>query len=123
MAKTDAVLGETGNNYSNGDGVMFYPGTDTAYPAESYGVQGPLASLRLKYWRRGIQDVDYLALAQQKDPVKTQQILNQIVPKALWEYGVNDPSDPTWVRTDISWSNDPDVWEAARKQLADIIEK
>lgn len=118
----DAVLGEKGGSYSNGDGVMFYPGTDTVYPAESYGVQGPFASLRLKYWRRGIQDVDYLALAQQKDPVKAQQIIDQIVPKVLWEYGVNDPNDPTWVLTDISWSNNPDVWETARHQLADIIE-
>jgi hypothetical protein len=26
------------------------------------------------------------------------------------------------VRTDVSWSTDPDVWEAARAELADIIE-
>jgi hypothetical protein len=26
------------------------------------------------------------------------------------------------VRTDISWSTDPDDWEAARAELADIIE-
>jgi hypothetical protein len=35
---------------------------------------------------------------------------------------VSDPQDPTWVRTDISWSTDPDDWEAARAELADIIE-
>jgi hypothetical protein len=40
----------------------------------------------------------------------------------LWEYGVSDPEDPTWVLTDISWSIDPDDWEAARTELADIIE-
>ena len=40
----------------------------------------------------------------------------------LWEYGVEDPGDPTWVLTDISWSTDPDDWEAARAELADIIE-
>ena len=38
------------------------------------------------------------------------------------EYGVEDPGDPTWVLTDISWSTAPDVWEAARAELADIIE-
>lgn len=32
------------------------------------------------------------------------------------------PVTPTYVRTDISWSIDPDVWEAARSQLAGIIE-
>src|SRR5205814_2116024 len=59
----DAILGETGWNYANGDGVLFYPGTDMVYPTDSYGVQGPFASLRLKDWRRGLQDVDYLTLA------------------------------------------------------------
>ena len=117
----DNVLGETGWNYSNGDGVLFYPGTDTIFPAESYGVQGPFASLRLKHWRRGIQDMDYLVLAAEIDPVRVGQIVDSMVPTVLWEYGVYDPNDPTWVRADISWSTDPDDWEAVRAELADII--
>ena len=117
----DPVLGETGWNYSNGDGVLFYPGTDTVFPAESYGVRGPFASLRVKQWRRGIQDVDYLVLAAAKDALRVQQIVSERVPKVLWEYGVSDVDDPTWVRSDISWSIDPDAWEAARAELAEII--
>jgi hypothetical protein len=35
---------------------------------------------------------------------------------------VEDPNDPTWLLTDISWPTDPDDWEAARAELADIIE-
>jgi hypothetical protein len=118
----DPELGEAGWNYFNGDGVLFYPGTDTRYPEESYGASGPFASLRLKLWRRGIQDVDYLTLAAAINPTRTSEIVNEMVPKALWEYGVSDPGDPNWVLTDISWSTDPDVWEAARAELADIIE-
>jgi len=118
----DESLGQAGWNYFNGDGVLFYPGTDTHYPEESYGVLGPLASLRLKYWRRGIQDVDYLTLAAAINPTGTAEIVEAMVPQVLWEYGVSDPGDPTWVRTDISWSTDPDDWEAARAELADIIE-
>lgn len=118
----DSVLGETGWNYSNGDGVLFYPGTDTIYPDSSYGVMGPFASLRLKQWRRGIQDVDYLVLADRIDHERVMQIVNDMVPSVLWEVGVEDPDDPTWVLTDISWSTNPDVWEAARAELADIIE-
>ena len=118
----DASVGQMGWNVSNGDGVMFYPGTDTVFPAESYGVQGPMASLRLKTWRRGIQDVDYLTLAAAINPTRVQQIVQSLVPKALWEFGVSDPSDPTWVRTDISWSINPDVWESARAELSAIIE-
>ncbi|MBC8450421.1 MAG: DUF4091 domain-containing protein [Chloroflexi bacterium] len=114
--------GQAGWNYFNGDGVLFYPGTDTRFPDESYGASGPFASLRLKMWRRGIQDVDYLTLAASVNPTRTAEIVNEIVPTVLWEYGVEDPGDPTWVRTDISWSTDPDDWEAARAELADIIE-
>ena len=122
LERVDTVLGETGWNYLNGDGVLLYPGTDTRFPADSYGALGPLVSLRLKHWRRGIQDVDYLTLASAVDPVCTAEIVNRVLPKALWEYGVSDPEDPTWVLADISWSIDPDVWEAARTELADIIE-
>ena len=118
----DNVLGETGWNYLNGDGVLLYPGTDTRFLGDSYGVMGPFASLRLKHWRRGIQDVDYLTLAAEIAPERTAEIVNEIVPTVLWEVGVSDPEDPTWVLTDISWSTDPDVWEAARAELGDIIE-
>jgi hypothetical protein len=120
--ENDDELGESGWNYFNGDGVLFYPGTETRFPHDSYGVMGPFASLRLKHWRRGIQDVDYLALAAEIDPERTAEIVSGIIPRVLWEYDVSDPEDPTWVLTDISWSTNPDVWEAARADLADIIE-
>lgn len=118
---SDPVLGETGWNHSNGDGVLFYPGTDVLFPADSYGVDGPFASLRLKHWRRGLQDAEYLALAAARNPAAVTALVNSMLPKTLWEYGVNDPSDPTWVLTDVSWPDSPDAWEAARRQLAEII--
>ncbi len=118
----DPEFGQTGGNYLNGDGVLMYPGTDTRFPADSYGVLGPFASLRMKHWRRGIQDVDYLKLAEVISPTRTTAIVNAMIPKVLWEAGVSDPEDPTWVLTDISWSTDSDAWEAARAELADIIE-
>ncbi|HVO33195.1 MAG TPA: glycoside hydrolase domain-containing protein, partial [Elusimicrobiota bacterium] len=106
----DPILGETGWNHTNGDGVLFYPGTDLIFPADSYGVMGPFASLRLKQWRRGIQDVDYLTLAAAIDPTTVQNLVNSIVPKAEWEYGVTDVNDPSYVFSAVSWSNNPDVW-------------
>jgi hypothetical protein len=117
----DPSIGQTGWNYTNGDGVLFYPGTDVLYPVDSYNVDGPFVSLRLKLWRRGLQDVDYLTLANAINPAAAQALVNQMVPKALWEYGVSEPNDPTWVRADISWTTDSNAWESARKQLADII--
>jgi hypothetical protein len=116
------VFGEVGKGHANGNGVLFYPGTDLVYSKDSYGVSGPIASLRLKFWRRGIQDVDYLVLANKIDPAATQSILHKMVPKALWDYGVSDPNDPTWVATDISWSINPNDWESARSALAHIID-
>ncbi len=115
-------LGNTDGNYGNGEGVLFYPGTDRIFSQDSYELEGPIASLRLKHWRRGIQDADYLALARKIDARRTDAIIQRMVPKVLWENGLTDLSDPTWVRTDISWPTKPDVWEAARAELADIIE-
>jgi hypothetical protein len=118
----DPELGESGWMYSNGDGVLFYPGTDLLFPVDSYGVAGPFASLRMKTWRRGIQDGEYLALAEAVDAEAVEAIVARMVPLVMWEYGVDDPGDPTWVRADISWSTDPDDWERARGELAGIIE-
>jgi hypothetical protein len=44
-----------------------------------------------------------------------------MIPKVLWEVGVTDPNDPSYVHTDIGWSIDPDDWEKARRTLAGII--
>jgi hypothetical protein len=117
----DAVQGQTGRSYSNGDGVLFYPGTDKFFPADSYGVDGPFASLRMKHWRRGLQDYEYLKLASQADPTATADIVNAMIPRVVWEVGVDNPKDPTYVHSDISWSTDPDDWEATRAHLAQLI--
>lgn len=119
--RLSAKYGETGHDYNNGDGVLFYPGTDRRYPEDSYNIPGPIASLRLKLWRRGIQDADYLAMASAIDPAAVDALVKKMVPKALWEVGVSDPKDPTYVHADISWPLDPDEWENARRALAKII--
>ena len=115
----DPVRGEWSFGHTNGEGVLFYPGTDVLYPKDSYKVTGVFASLRLKYWRRGIQDIDYVTMAAAIDPDKTQKIVDRMVPRAFWDY--KDLGG--WMIDDISWSINPDDWEAARAQLAQIIEK
>ena len=118
----DPIIGEAGVfNYSNGDGVLMYPGTDRVFPAESRNIDGPIASLRMKHWRRGIQDVKYIQLAMEIDPAATQAIINTMVPEVMWELGVADENDPTYVHKPPSWSTDPDDWESARAQLVSII--
>jgi hypothetical protein len=118
----DRSIGETGSNgTSNGNGLLVYPGTDLGNPDSSYGVNGPFASLRLKEWRRGIQDTDYLALANQIDPAATQAVISQAVPRALWENPAPG-GDPTFFIGSISWSSNPDDWEGKRAQLSQIID-
>ncbi|RPI61927.1 MAG: DUF4091 domain-containing protein, partial [Planctomycetaceae bacterium] len=112
-----------GTTANNGDGVLIYPGTDRIYPAESYNVNGPIGGVRLKAWRRGIQDGDYLALAAQVDAGVVDQLVQETVQKALFEVEYNNPNEPTWgAKGPLGWSNNPDLWEAARAELADIIE-
>jgi len=100
---------------SNGNGVLFYPGTDAIFPTSSYGIAGPIASLRLKYWRRGIEDIDYVTMAYAINPTAVTNLVQQMVPQALWELTNTNGGGP-------SWSSDPDDWEAARLALAHIID-
>jgi hypothetical protein len=122
--QNDKVLGKTGWNYFNGDGVLLYPGTDLLFDEDNYNVQGPFASLRLKHWRRGLQDVDYLTLAAEVDSLRTSRIVEKMIPVMLWEVGceIYQGECDGWIQADISWPTDPDDWEEARAELADIIE-
>jgi len=120
-ATADPTYGTTGG--ANGNGVFMYPGTDTAFPASSYAIDGPIASLRLKHWRRGLQDVDYLTLAAAIDPTSVSALVAMMVPSVLWEQQCHDPtSDCSYTYAPITWSADPDDWEAARTALAHIID-
>lgn len=120
VSHRDYSIGATGGDgTSNGNGLLVYPGTDLFNPADSYGVDGPFASLRLKEWRRGIQDVDYLAIAETIDPAAAKRIKDRILPKVMWQYGGTDPN--YYVGDGQSWSSDPDIWEGARAELASII--
>jgi hypothetical protein len=116
----DSMYGQIGGN--NGNGVLFYPGTDTVFPANSYGISGPIVSLRLKHWRRGIQDVDYLTLAKAINATAVANLVNAMVPAAFWENQCHDLSDCSYFIGPVSWTNNPDTWESARAQLADIID-
>jgi hypothetical protein len=118
--KPNPKYGQWGNGYGNGDGLLFYPGSDTVYPEESYGLLGPIASLRLKLWRRGLEDYEYLKMAHEVDPQAVDALVRKMVPESLWELGVTDKNDPTYVHKGISWSVNPDDWEHARRELADI---
>jgi hypothetical protein len=61
-------------------------------------------------------------MAKERDAAAVDALVKKMCPKIFWENGVENPADPTYVHCDISWPTDPDVWEDARKTLADIID-
>jgi hypothetical protein len=82
----------TYNRQYNGEGSLFYPGGDA-------GVEGPVASMRLKALRDGLEDYEYLLLAGDAG-----------LEKAAW-------MAPTWA----SWETHPWKLASAREELAQII--
>jgi hypothetical protein len=88
-----------GSDHGNGDGLLAYP--------------GPLASLRLKALRRGLQDrllLRQLAACGARD--EAARIVQRVVPRALGE-----------AHGKASWSIDESTWEQARLQVLDAIER
>ena len=114
--------GQTVNVFSNpytmtrprmGAGTFFYPGIDRLLVEENRGLDGPLSSIRMKNWRRGAQDYEYLWLADslglQED---VERIVNTVVPHALWESNIN---------ANISWPADGYGFDIYREELAQLI--
>jgi hypothetical protein len=65
-----------------GDDSSFDKPTPTTilYPGKRFGIDGPLASLRLKAFRRGQQDVEYLALLAKKRRWSRDQLATAVTP-------------------------------------------
>lgn len=68
----------------NGDGTLFYPGTPAAVGGSS---PVPVASIRLKQIRQGMQDYEWLRLVSEAgDPALAQQVARSLIPTA-WRVG------------------------------------
>ena len=103
----------TFENRINGDGTFFYPGQDSMFPDESRNLAGPLSSIRMKNWRRGAQDYEYLWLAKSaglESKIKT--IVDKCIPAGLWE---------AKAQKDVSWSSHGYKFDQYRRQLAELI--
>lgn len=88
-----------GSDWGNGDGLLVYP--------------GPRPSLRLKALRRGLQDRLLLReLAACGGAAAAQRIVERMVPRALGE-----------ATGKASWSVEEPVWERARREILDGIER
>ncbi len=98
----------------NGDGLLIYPGRDLLFPASDLGVDRPLPSFRLLNWRRGIQDVEYLALARSRGLDRfVDELLAGMIPAAL--------ADETDDARPVAWSEDGEDWLLARTLVAEAL--
>lgn len=120
---TSNIKGRTGSLYANGDGVLMYPGTDLSYPANDYNLDGPLASWRLKMFRRGVQDADIMAQAYAINPTATMDIVDDIATTVLWEkYCRNvQPPDCGFTYGERGFMQEAGAYEDAREALLEII--
>ncbi len=81
----------------NGDGFLFYPGDDA-------GIEGPVASIRLKNLRDGMEDFEYFVLLEQRGG---REVVEELVRTAV----------PTWG----SWAQGPGTLPGLRQRLAEAI--
>lgn len=98
----------------NGDGLLMYPGRDRIFKERDLGIDAPLPSIRLKNWRRGIQDVEYLLLVAKAGHAEfADQLVQALIPAALADQTID--GDP------VSWPEDGEKWLEARRLLFDTL--
>ena len=112
-------IGDDGSPYPadwalrlNGDGMLIYPGTEA-------GLEGPLASFRLKNLRRGTQDFEYLYLLEKAgrggDALAAAKAL-------LGKLRVSDSSDDGQAGTTVfAYELDGAKWDEARLRLGKML--
>jgi hypothetical protein len=98
--------------YIHGDGVLIYPGEDRLHPDEDRGIAGPVSTIQLANFRRGLQDHQYLTLARQLGLNSVvQEALEAIVPRVFSDGGER-----------VSFPESGDPYEAMRLKLANAIQ-
>ncbi len=97
--------------YIHGDGVLAYPGEERLHPEEDRGVPGPISTIQLANFRRGLQDHQYLTLARTRGlNAAVDKALQAIVPRVFSDAGAR-----------VSFPETGDPYEAARLDLARAI--
>jgi hypothetical protein len=97
--------------YIHGDGVLMYPGEERVHPDQDRGVPGPVGTVQLANFRRGLQDHQYLTLARQLglDAV-VDEVVTAIVPRVFSDAGER-----------VSFPESGDPYEQARLKLGRAI--
>jgi PKD repeat protein len=110
---TDPLTFHTANasETGNGDGVLMYPGRDYIFTAQDRQFDGPVASIRMKMYRRGEQDYEYMWLADQAGKsAQVQNVLQDLLPHVM-DTALTVPD----------WSNSNAPYDQARREVADLV--
>lgn len=118
---TSTIKGHTGFAFTNRDGNLIYPGTDTVYTSESFGFNGVIGSWRLNMVTRGIQDYDILKMANSINPSATTSIVNSLIQNVMWFTPCFTLSDCTYSYGPQQWTEDANSYEVARESLEQLI--
>jgi len=97
--------------FAYGDGVLIYPGLEVLHPEEDRGIAGPIGTVQLANYRRGLQDHLYLTLARRAglDPLVNEAV-GALVPRVFSEAGET-----------VGYSEVGDEYEAMRLKLGRAI--
>lgn len=88
------------------------------YPGKSFGIDGPIPSVRLKQLRRGLQDFEYLRALRGVG----QEQMADTVARALFKYGGTAAYfDHFADGCQWPWVDDPGMWDLARRLMAQQI--
>jgi hypothetical protein len=109
--RKEANRGPDDSGYIHGDGVLIYPGEERLHPDQDRGIPGPISTIQLANFRRGLQDHQYLTMARKLG-------LNAVVDEALTAIVPNVFSD---AGERVSFPETGDPYEAARVSLARAI--
>lgn len=105
-----------GDRIQWGAGTLIYPGEDKEFPASDLGIPAPLPSIRMKIWRRGMQDYEYLWLADRAGlHSEVLHALHGVVPYALDECPDGQNAQPPWALRG-------ETFEQTRLSLANALE-
>lgn len=97
--------------YINGDGVLIYPGQELLHTEEDRGIKGPISTIQLANFRRGLQDHQYLTLARRLGlDSLINELLQQVVPRVF--------SD---AKGTVGFAETGNEYERARYKLAQAI--
>jgi hypothetical protein len=97
--------------YIHGDGVLMYPGEERLHPGEDRGISGPIGTIQLANFRRGLQDHQYLMLAKRLGlDAEVEEAVQTIVPRVFSDAGER-----------VSFPETGDPYEKVRLRLARAI--